>query len=99
LPPDPGLKTQHQYIGASVAAHGYCHILKAEFMPICPVKYIFFNFMNKCAGLAINGANLIFLGWSKVVKSLTIIGIGACNRVNPSFVGNSGRTLKVENAG
>ena len=62
---------------ASIAAHGIYHILKAEFMPICQAKYIFFYFMNKCAELAKNRAGLIILGWRKVVKSLTIVGIGA----------------------
>jgi hypothetical protein len=36
------------------------------------VKYIFFYFTNKCDGLAQIRVGLIFAGWLKVVKSLTI---------------------------
>jgi len=68
-------------------------------MPIGPVKSIFFYFTNKCDGLAKIKAGLIFVGWLKVVKSLTILGTGTCNRTNPSFVGNGDRKLKIDTSG
>jgi hypothetical protein len=68
-------------------------------MPIYPPKYIFFYFTNKCDGLAKIKAGLIFVGWLKVVKSLTIVGTGTCNRTNPSFVGNGDRKLKIDTSG
>jgi len=51
------------------------------------VKYIFFNFTNKCDGLAKIRAGLIFAGWLKVVKSLTIGAAAVWNRVKPLLVG------------
>jgi hypothetical protein len=77
----------------------HTHITKAESMPIFPVNYIFFYFINKCDGLAKITARLVFLGWLKVVKSLTITAMGASIRANPSFVGNSEKTLKVKPSG
>jgi hypothetical protein len=68
-------------------------------MPIYPPGYIFFYFTNKCDGLAKIKAMPIWVGWLKAVKSLTIVGNGACSRVNPSFAGNLDQKLKVDTSG